>query len=300
MANLTFADLQTEVYSHTGLDSTDATNQANCARWINYVQQDLCARWPWPFMESREAIQTVTDYTTGTVSVAVAGTTVTGDSTVFTTTMAGGQYYIQFEGSNDWYKITTRNSNTEIVIEQGYAGTDALSDATFIVRKFFYSMSSACDRIVSVRNWGTPLKMVNMDPRTVDAIRPNPQSTNSSYGYLCWGYDSSGNVQVTPYPFPSDSRVIEMRTIKRPTDDSVSVPNKYAHIIAWGGIAVGFAWMRRFDLAQAWSAKFEQRVEEMKKEFRLSEDEQPVMMSIDAVNRSRLIQYPEQYPMSMR
>jgi hypothetical protein len=251
-------------------------------------------------MESREAIQTIPDYTTGTVSVASAGTTVTGLLTVFTTTMAAGQYYIQFEGSNDWYKIATRVSNTEITIEQGYTGTDALSGATFIVRKFFYSMSSACDRIVDVRNWGTPLKLVNMDPRTVDALRPNPQSTNSPYGYLCWGYDSSGNVQVTPYPFPSDARVIEMRTVKRPTDDSVSIPNKYAHVLAWGAISVGFAYMRKMDLAGAWNAKFEQRIEEMKGEFRLSEDEQPVMMSIDSVNRSRMIQYPEQYPYAMR
>jgi hypothetical protein len=299
MANLTFANLQDEVYAHSGLDSTDSTNQTNVSRWLNYVQQDICSRWPWTFMESRESIVTVPDYTTGTVSVTSGSTTVNGTLTVFTTTMAAGQYYIQFDGSNDWYKIATRVSDLQITIENGYAGTSDLTDSTFIVRKFFYSLSSACDRIIDIRNWNTPLKLTNVDPRTLDDLRPNPQSTNSSYGYLCWGYDSSGNVQVSPYPFPSDARILELRTIKRPTDDAISVPNKYAHLIAWGALAISFAFLRRFDVAQVWNAKFEQRIGEMKIEYRLTEDEQQVMKSIDSVTRSKWLSLPESYPVVM-
>jgi hypothetical protein len=299
MANLTFANLQDEVYTHSGLDSSDSTNQTNVSRWLNYVQQDICSRWPWPFMESRESIVTVPDYTTGTVSVTSGSTTVNGTLTVFTTTMAAGQYYIQFDGSNDWYKIATRVSDLQITIENGYAGTSDLTDSTFIVRKFFYSLSSACDRIVDIRNWNTPLKLTNVDPRTLDDLRPNPQSTNSSYGYLCWGYDSSGNVQVSPYPFPSDARLLELRTIKRPTDDAISIPNKYAHLIAFGAISIAFAWLRRFDVAQIWNAKFEQRIGEMKTEYRLTEDEQQVMKSIDSVTRSKWLSLPEEYPVVM-
>jgi hypothetical protein len=247
-------------------------------------------------MESRESIVTVPDYSTGTVSVASGGTTVTGLLTVFTTTMAGGQYYIQFEGANDWYKIATRVSNTEITIERGYAGTDALSGADYIVRKFYYSLSSSADRIIDIRNWQTPLKLTQADPRTLDSVRPNPQSTNSSYGYLCWGYDSTGYIQVSPYPYPSDARILELRILKRPTDDSVSVPNKYAQVLAWGAISIGYGFLRKMDLAQAWNTKYESRIEDIKKEFRLSEDEQPIMRSIDGRSNSRWLSYSEQYP----
>ena len=156
--------------------------------------------------------------------------------------------------------------------------------------------------MVDILNQQTPLKLVQVDARTIDDIRPNPQSTNSSYGYIMWGTDSSGNVQVIPYPFPSDARVFELKTIKRPTDMSVStdvpsVPNKYAHLLAWGALAIGFAFLRKVDLATAWAATYEKRITEMRREYRIvSEDYQPILRSIDSVQRSKWVSLPDQYP----
>lgn len=304
MANLTFTDLQNEVFAHTGLDSSDATNTTNVKRWINYVQQDLCARWPWPFMEGREAIATVKDYTTGTVSISSGSPTVTGAGTNFTTATTSGtsdQYALQFSGSNDWYKITTVGSTTSITLDQNFQGTANLSAVGYIIRKIFYSLSSSCDRVIDIRNWATPMKIVQVDARTLDDIRPLPQSTNSSYGYLCWGYDTTGNIQVTPYPFPSDTRLLELRTNKRPVDmsagsDAPSIPNKYSHLLAWGAISIGYAFVRKMDLAAAWSEKLEQRIAGMRQEFRMSEDLQPIMRSIDSVQHTKWINFPDQYP----
>ena len=108
--------------------------------------------------------------------------------------------------------------------------------------------------------------------------------------------DASVNIQISPYPFPSDARLFEIRTNIRPTDGSVSVPNKYAHIIAWGAMSIGFAFLRKMDMASAWSQKFEQRLAQMKIEYRMSEDNQPILRSIDSVQRSKWIGLPEQYP----
>ncbi len=302
MANLQFQDLQNEVYAHTGLDSTDATNNTNVNRWINYTQQDLCARYPWPFLDSRESVVTIPDYTTGTVTVSSGSTSVAGNGTAFAAVVGtSGQYWIQFAGSNDWYLITARGSGTSLTIEQPYQPTANLVTGAYIVRKRYYSLSSSCDRVVDILNQQTPLKLVQVDARTIDDIRPNPQSTNSSYGYIMWGTDSSGNVQVIPYPFPSDARVFELKTIKRPTDmsgstDVPSVPNKYAHLLAWGALAIGFAFLRKVDLATAWAATYEKRITEMRREYRMSEDYQPILRSIDSVQRSKWVSLPDQYP----
>lgn len=296
MANLTYTDLENEVYAQCGLDSTDTTNQANVLRWLNYTQQDLCAKWPWPFMEARCSVITIPDYTTGTVSINKGSTTVTGVGTTFTTTMASGQYYIQFIGSNDWYLITAYSSATSITIEDAYQGPTNLSGTTYIIRKKYYSLPSTVDRVVDVINQATPLKLIQVDARTLDDLRPNPQSTNSSYGYLAWGLDSSGNVQIVPYPFPSDSRVFELKVITKPTDGQVSIPNKYAHVIAWGAITIGQAWRRDWDSANAWGGRYEDRIRLMKTEYRMSEDYQPVLRSIDSVQQSRWISLPENYP----
>lgn len=290
---LSFANLETEVYDHTGLDSN---SQTRVDRWLNYTQEDIVSRWSWPFMRGRETIVTIPDYTTGTVAVTSGGTTVTGTNTVWTATHADGTYYVQFDGANDWYRVTTRNSGTEIIIATAYQGTDDLTASTYILRKFFYALSSTTDRIIDIRNWNTPMKLIQCDPRTLDSIIPNPQSTNSSYGYVEWGVNSSGNILITPYPFPSDARLFEIRTLTRLTDGTISVPNKYAHVMAWGAIAVGFAYLRKFNEAGAWSAKYEQRIAQMKQEYRLTEDYQPMLKSIDDGYRTTWQPLPPSYP----
>lgn len=301
MANLAFSDLQNEVYAHTGLDSTDTTNQTNVNRWINYSQQEICSRWPWMFLLGREAIATIPDYTTGTASVNNGSTSVTGTSTVWTTTHGDGTYFIQFSSANDWYRVTARGSNTSLTLETAYQPTTNASGVTYILRKFFYSLSSSADEVMDVRSWNTPVKLIQCNFRTLDLINPLVQSTNAPYGYMMFGTDASGNQVFMPYPFPTDARLFEFRTRKRPTDmsaagDSPSIPNKFAHVIAWGAIAVGFAYLRKFPEAEAWNAKVMDRIELMKKEYRQSGDYQPVLGSIDSFSRSRWIQFPASYP----
>ena len=257
MATITFSILQTEVFDQTGLDSTNTNNTTRVQRWINLVQQDIVARWPWNFMRGREAITTTPDVTAGTVSVNAGGTTVTGVSTAFVSGQANGQYFIQFDSANDWYQITAYGSGTSITISPAYAQSSNLSGSTYTLRQFFYSLSSACDRICDVKNWDSPLKLDELYPRDVDYAQPNPQSTNVSYGFFPYGYDSSNNVQICPYPFPSDSRLFEIRTWKRPTDmvkssDLPSIPNKWAHIIAFGASGLGFLYLRKPDIAAQW------------------------------------------------
>ena len=303
MAILTFSTLQTEVFDQTGLDSTDTNNQTRVQRWLNYVQQDICARWPWNFLRSRESVVTVVDYTAGTVSVNAGGSTVTGSGTTFTTTQGNGQYYIQFAGANDWYLVTTYNSATSLTISPAFAGTENLTNVTYTLRKFFYSLSSSCDRICDIKNWNTPLKLDEMFPRDVDFVQPNPQSSNTSYGFIPYGYDSSNNVQIIPYPFPSDARLFEIKTFKRPTDmvsgtDLPTLPNKWAHIIAFGATAVAFAYRQKLDLAEAWETKFEAKIEDMMSQERTSEDSSPILQSIDsgAGSSENWLQMPDQYP----
>ena len=294
MANLQFSDLENEVYAHTGLDPTNSTNQTNVDRWLNYVQQDICARWPWPFLYSRENLVTVPDYLTGSVTATKGSTSVTGSGTAFAAPQNDGTYFLQTSDANDWYNVVSISGQT-ITIDKPYASTGG-SGLTYTVRKFFYSLSSAVDEIIDIRNWNTPVKLIQVDLHFIDQLNPLVQSTNAPYGYMAYGVDSSGNLRFSPYPFPSDARLFEFRTKIRPTDGSVSIPNKYAHVIAWGATAVGFAFLRKLDIASEWSQKFEQRVMEMKKEYRQTEDYQPVLKSIDSVQRSKWISLPDQYP----
>lgn len=303
MAALTFGVLQTEVFDQTGLDSTDVNNQTRVQRWLNLIQQDICARWPWNFLRSRESIVTVIDYTTGTVSVNSGSTTVTGTGTTFTSIQGSGQYYIQFSGANDWYQITAQGSGTSLTMSPAYTPSTNATNVTYTIRKFFYSLSSSCDRICDVKNWNTPLKLDEMFPRDVDFVQPNPQASNTSYGFIPYGYDSSNNVQIIPYPFPSDARLFEIKTFKRPTDmvlpnDLPTLPNKWAHIIAFGANSLGYAYKRQADMATLWEKTFETKIVDMMSQERTSEDSSPILQSIDsgAGSSENWLQMPSQFP----
>lgn len=63
-----------------------------------------------------------TDYTTGTVAITAAGTTVTGTGTTFASTMVN-RYLRADSGDAFWYKISAYTSATAITLSQAYEGS---------------------------------------------------------------------------------------------------------------------------------------------------------------------------------
>lgn len=294
-----FSVMQTECFQQLGLDSADSTNIANVKRWLNMAQQDIAGRWPWNFLRSREAIATIPDITDGTVSVTSGGTAVTGTSTNFLAAHVGR--FIQFEGANDWYEITARSGTTAITIGTAYQGTSDLVDGTYVMRQFFYSLSASADRILDIKNWNTPLKFVETDPRNLDARRPNPQSSGTSSAFIAYGYDSVGSIRISPYPFPNDGRLLEFRTFKRLSDlssdsDTTVIPAKWHHVMVFGALALGFAYLRKFDASGFWNGEYEKKITDMLKHERTSEDDAPQLKAIDQIAHSNFVRMPDQYP----
>lgn len=301
------SDLQTNVYQQTGIDSTVTQNVTNTNYWINIAYQDIVSRWPWPFLRSEEFITTVTDYTTGTVSVSAGGTTVTGVGTTFTSAMADGTYKIQFAGALDWYTISAYSSATSITIGTAYAQTTALSAGTYTIRRMYYPLSSTCDRIQTIKNNNTPLKMFETDIRTLDSVSPDLEAVNNSYGYVAWGIFTNsasayyGNLFIQPYPFPSDNRLFWVKEFIRVTNlanstDVPVIPAKWHPVIIYGACALGFMYLRKTDLANFWNQKYEQNIRDMISQHHLSEDDNAILKSVDSVARGTFIQMPGNYP----
>lgn len=78
----------------------------------------------------------IADYTTGTVSVSVGGTTVTGSGTSWTVTSSTNNEsrWIQIaqpNGDNLWYQVASVDSTTSLTLAQPYYGTVAVSGGTY-------------------------------------------------------------------------------------------------------------------------------------------------------------------------
>ena len=97
-----------------------------------------------------------TAYATGTVAVAVTTGVVTGNGTTWTAGMVGG--YFKAAGHTEYYLVTARNSNTEIVITDldgtGYSGGTINAGATYSIEAatpITLTKSNVYQYIVSLR-----------------------------------------------------------------------------------------------------------------------------------------------------
>lgn len=246
-------------------------------------------------------IQTVVDKTAGTVSITSGAATVTGVGTSFVSGDVGK--YIQFQGANDWYKVTAVASSTSLTIEANYAPSTNLSGGTYILRQMFYSLSASADRILDIRNWNTPLKFFEVDARTLDAMDPNPSSVSNAYAFVAYGYDASGNIQISPYPFPSDVRNLEIRTLVRLSDlvndtDTSIIPAKWHHVLTYGACFLAFAFLKNQPMAKSWNQEYEKKIDDMMLQARTSEDVALVLKPIDSQVRTRFLQLPGNFPLT--
>lgn len=296
---MNFGVMQTEMFQQAGLDSADTTVISNVKRWLNFSQQDIAMRYPWPFLRTRESIATVVDKTAGTVSVTAGATSVTGSGTNFTASDVGS--YIQFDGANDWYRVSARSSTTAITIDTAYAPTANLSAATYTLRKFLYSLSSSVDRILDIKNWEKAIRFVNTDFGTLDWITGANMASGGPSAYAMYGLDSSGNIQLTFYPFPTTPQIYEVRYLKRLSDLSADadlsvIPVKWHHVIVEGALIYAFQYLRKFDLVKNWTEYYASHLSTMMQNCKESLDEVPVLRAIDQFHKSDWIRLPGEFP----
>ena len=300
-----FQAIQNEVGSQLRFDVSVAANLTLVKRWINRGQQYIAGKHDWSWLQSREIVQTVADKTedspaSSSVAVSVDGTTVTGTGTDFATTDVGR--YIQISGSNDWFKITARASTTSLTIEDGWTGTAAASGADYIIRTFYYSLSSSLDRIVSVRQATSPRKLAAMSPIQVDRWAPFYSDTGDPYLYSCWGLDSSNLWVVQFYPWPTTAKNMEVFYYKVIADLSANgdigpIPQKLRDtLLVDMAVAYGREYMNDDRFVSAWNRASGQLDEAIQKDGQ-NRGVLHVLEAIDqGVREDSIAQYPASYP----
>lgn len=282
-----FSTMQSEVASRLRLDVTDSAQAALVQRWLNQSHQEIWGRNDWPWALEREIVQTVIDIVAGTVSVAAGGTTVTGVGTAFAATDVGK--YIQFQTTDDWYKITAVASTTSLTIEAGFVYTSALSGGTYVIRKVLYNTSTAVEKIMTVRQMTSPEKLTLIPFRQFDLFRPNQIESGNPGVYIVHGYDSSSRWTFSVDPVPSTAMNLEIRYKKKATElttgtDSYAIPDKWHYVIVDGALYRGLEYVRTSDddkRAEYKARAFNESVERMVGDAEPQSDYHPIMGNSD-------------------
>lgn len=214
---MTFLTLQQETENRlSNYDLTISNDATKIKRWINMAIQYICGKRLWPFQLAEDIVQTITDITTGTVSVNANDTAITFSSAP---SVSVANRFIQFSTTEDWYKITAHTaSDTAATISPAYVDSSNLTSGTYIVRKLLYTTSTPLIQIIDMKQMVTPFQMISQDPRLYDYFLPLYTETGSPYHYIMSSPDSSGNAQFSLYPSPDTVLNLMVRGIRALTD----------------------------------------------------------------------------------
>ncbi len=254
--------------------------------------------YDWPFLRNPTPliIKTVTDYTTGTATVAAANASVTISSTIADS--KSGQY-IQFSDANNWYKITAHVAGTSSLTIDPVA--ISANTSAYTIRKFHYSLDSTVDRVLSIRETVTPFDLSEVTAESFHLWEPDPTNIGPPRLYFMLGKDSSDIWQVGLWPIPDSVLNLYIEYIKAATDLSADgdisiIPAKWhTSVLLKGAIWQGMGFLGD---SRAGSARdeFLLGIEEMKKQNQPSRRNHRVMQPVDAPSPGNVSNLPGQYP----
>ncbi len=280
----TFLQLQQDLAGQCGMDQTVSDDAVLLKRWINKGQQKILRAFEWPFNRAATplVVQTVTDYATGTVATIAASTTIT-----FSAAPADSKtgQYIQTSSSLDWYKITAHTAATTTATIE-IAALFTAPTATFIVRKFYYSTTSAVDRIIQVNQSILPYQLIETSPEYFQSFNPGFLASGTPRIYMPAGLDSSGYPQFRLWPNPDAAINLYIDYLKTAIDLSADsdvsvIPAKWHTSVLLEGAKIE-AYEFLDDTRQKLSIEqFDAGVEEMKSEYETGLHRHRVMTAID-------------------
>src|SRR3990167_79080 len=121
----------------TAKEVNNETLKDHLVRLFNFYNKDFNNRNNWPWNSKEFVVQTIPNYTTGSVSVTKDSRTVTGSGTVWTSAMAGR--FLKLNRDNETYEILAVASGTSMTVKTPYIG-DTVSGQSYLIWNKFYSL----------------------------------------------------------------------------------------------------------------------------------------------------------------
>lgn len=278
----TFSDLYTDLQNRVRVTTGISATETQAKRYINIALQDIHLGFDYklPWAERRGFIRTHAPYTTGTVSISVGSTTLTGSSTLWNTANSYNENNarttgkIRLNSGVDTYNVATVGGDTSITLTQRYIGTAALTDEDYIYFEDEYALASDFLRLVDLQSFSDAFAVPLIGRAEWRRRYPRPNIAGRPRVATILDLAFSGNttpirrVQFYPYPnavymIPYDyitnvvavsSAGVEATALSADTDEP-TMPLRYRHAIVLHAL---YNWYRdKKDDARADAAKGE-------------------------------------------
>jgi len=216
-----FSDLYTSLENRVSAQTGVTATETQAKRYINTALIDMHVGFSEGFSwaERRSQIVTQPQYTDGTLSVSVGGTTLTGSGTLWNTNndygvpnmRVGGKIVIA--GASEVYEITAVASDTSATIGNVYVPTTAASGDSYVYFEDEYALASDFLRPIDQRRFSQGATPIGLISRTEFRMRfPDNRSpaTPSIATLIDIGFsgDTSRRRRIRFHPPPSTAMVI--------------------------------------------------------------------------------------------
>lgn len=209
---MTLLNIVTEVAQRASLTLTanlpnNETVKSHLVRAFNMFHKDFNGRHPWPWRQKTTTLQTIANYTTGTVTVTSGSRTVTGaGGATFTTAMEGR--FLKLNRDTDFYQIKDVPDSGTFVLEEPYVGDDGSALAYSIWNKF-YNLPPDVPDGVEINLWTWPYRSKPIPKKDFDSTF----TTANLSGYPeAWAWYGINRV-VSNYTTGTVSFTINTRTL---------------------------------------------------------------------------------------
>lgn len=214
-----FSDLYTEVLNKMRQPTNVTAITAQAKRYINTALQDMVFGFEYklPWLEREGLLTTMAPYTTGTVAVTRGSTTVTGTSTVWTTTNAYGianartTGKINF-GDNNIYNISTVGASSITLTSKYVASADLAAGSSYTYFEDEYALASDFLKMIDVRRFSESLNipLIGRDEFRRMYPRPNIAGLPKVATMLDKSFTTTSTqpMYVQFYPYPSTNLLI--------------------------------------------------------------------------------------------
>lgn len=152
-------------------------------RNFNMFHKDFNKRYPWPWRQREAIIQTVANYTTGTVSVSNGSRSVLGVGTAWSSAMVGRIFKLDRE--EEFYEILSVSSTGLIILKTPYLG--ASGSGTYLIWKKYYELPPDVPYLSEITMARWPYKDNEIPKKSFDANLIRGWQTNNYSLVWTWG-----------------------------------------------------------------------------------------------------------------
>jgi hypothetical protein len=202
--SLTYAELKQYVRDVAGHGSDTFTDRQIARAIIGGLEKCSTER-EWSWLKTKTKLATTVPYATGTVSVSIGGTSVTGSGTVFPSDVVGA--VIRFAGERALYEISVRTSDTALTIVDAYRNSTAaaLSGATYSIGYPYINLPANFRSILALVDLERNDPLMDLKQYQAEVYHANRADTSRPYAFAIRAKRNDSLKQLYLYPVPSTS-----------------------------------------------------------------------------------------------